>query len=286
MRLLKKDNSLAENVLQIIRHRATERPGTDKDTLHPAGTYLCRGCGAALFRATQRFQSACGWPSFDDAIDSAVIEKKDLDGKRTEIVCAHCGGHLGHVFVGEQFTQKNKRHCVNSLSMEFIPGAEPLYTEECIVAAGCFWGVQYYLDRLPGVLKTEVGYTGGTRDSPSYRDVCTGETGHLEAVRILYDPLKVDYETIAKYFFEIHDPVQRDGQGPDRGSQYLSAIFYYDDLQKKIAENVIQLLKNKGVEVATHIRPVTTFWPAEEDHQQYYDKTNHLPYCHTYTKRF
>jgi len=155
-----------------------------------------------------------------------------------------------------------------------------------IFAGGCFWGVQHFFDKAPGVLKSEVGYTGGTKANPTYKEVCAHTTGHVEAIKVTYDPQKTSYEAMAKLFFEIHDPTQTNGQGPDLGPQYLSEVFYADENQKATAEKLIGLLKQKGYKVVTRVRPAVTFWPAEEYHQEYYEKTGGTPYCHMYTKRF
>ena len=159
-------------------------------------------------------------------------------------------------------------------------------TEEAILAAGCFWGVEYYLKKLPGVLKTQVGYTGGKKLNPTYEEVCAHHTGHVEAIRVLYDPIKLNYDNLVKYFFEIHDFTQENGQGPDIGEQYLSRIFYYDDAQKAAVQDIINELKAKQYHVATKLLPVSTFWPAEKYHQDYYQKTGKQPYCHHYEKKF
>lgn len=279
--------SLTPDVLNIIRDKGTEHPFTgDYTDFEGAGTYLCRQCGLALFRSQTKFHSGCGWPSFDQEIATAVRRQVDADGRRTEIVCARCHAHLGHVFAGEGITSKNLRHCVNSASLDFVASMEVEDTEEAIVAGGCFWGVEYYFKQLPGVLKTEVGYIGGHTANPSYAAVCHGNTGHVEAMRVLYDPKKINFEHIIKYFFEIHDPSQADGQGPDLGSQYLSVIFYYDVQQQCMTQQLIQQLQQKKLAVVTRVLPVSTFWPAETYHQDYYAKTRKQPYCHHYVKRF
>lgn len=284
---MKKDASLTPAILDIVRHQATEAPGTGAyNQTEESGTYLCRACGAPLFFSNSKFHSGCGWPSFDEGMLKSVKEKPDADGYRTEIVCAHCDAHLGHVFRGEGFTEKNARHCVNSASIDFVPHKQTSETEEAIVAGGCFWGVEYLLQQLPGVLKTEVGYTGGAGMAPSYHDVCNGNTGHVEAVRIVFDPTQISYEKLLRYFFEIHDPTQADGQGPDKGAQYLSVIFYYDESQKKVALTLIHQLEQKGLHVATILKPAQVFWRAEDNHQQYYAKNREHPYCHHYVKRF
>lgn len=282
-----KDDSLPDDVLAILRQGATEPSFTcEMSAASYLGTYLCRGCGLALFRQHMQFNAGCGWPSFDDVIAGAVLERADKDGYRTEILCGRCHAHLGHVFDGEGFTEKNRRHCVNSKIIERIENKDILDTKEAIFAGGCFWGIQYYFNKLPGVLKTEVGYIGGNSLFPNYQEVCTKKTGHFEALRVLYNPATLNFNELVKYFFEIHDPTQRDGQGPDHGEQYLSAIFYFDDTQKQTAEQLIQLLKNKNYDVATQLLPVKTFWPAETMHQYYYEKTKGVPYCHKLTKRF
>jgi peptide methionine sulfoxide reductase msrA/msrB len=156
---------------------------------------------------------------------------------------------------------------------------------EAIFAAGCFWGVEHLFKTVNGVIKTEVGYTGGIT-SPTYEEVCSGETGHKEAIKILYDPSKVTYEDLVKFFFEIHDFTQTNGQGPDLGEQYLSMIFYMDDEQKRIAEKLIGELSKKGYNVATVLEKSSKFWPAEDYHQNYYSKTGKEPYCHIWRKIF
>lgn len=160
------------------------------------------------------------------------------------------------------------------------------HTENLVVAGGCFWGVEHLLRQLPGVISTEVGYCGGKTEHPTYEQVCTQSSGHLEAVNVIFDANKITLENVLKYFFEIHDPEQVNGQGPDLGPQYLSAIFYQDETQKKVAENVIEQLTQKGFNVATALKPAGPFWKAEDYHQQYYAKNHKAPYCHFYVKRF
>ena len=155
-----------------------------------------------------------------------------------------------------------------------------------IFASGCFWGTEYHMKRAKGVLSTRVGFTGGTVDRPSYREVCSGRTGHAEAVEVTFDPTVTDYETLARLFFETHDPTQVDRQGPDVGTQYRSAIFVLDESQRDVAERLIGLLTDRGLDVATEVVPAGPFWPAEDYHQDYYGKTGHTPYCHVYTPRF
>ena len=282
-----KYNELTPQEEHVILNKGTEAPFSGQYYLaKDSGEYVCKRCNAPLYKSTDKFNSGCGWPSFDDAIPGAVKETPDLDGHRVEITCANCGGHLGHVFKGEGFTDKNTRHCVNSISLNFTPQVDAAKTDTAIFAAGCFWGVEYYLQRADGVISAESGYIGGHVKNPSYKEVCTGRTGHAEAVRVIFDPAKTNYRNLAMLFFETHDPTQMDGQGPDLGSQYRSEIFYTNNEQKAIAEELIQTLKIKGLDVVTRVTPASTFYAAEEYHQDYYEGNGHTPYCHRYTKRF
>lgn len=281
-------NDLTKQESYVIDGKGTEAPFIGKYTDNTEkGTYICKKCGAALYYSSSKFKSDCGWPSFDDEIKGAVTRYPDPDGLRTEIVCTNCGAHLGHVFLGEGFTAKNTRHCVNSVSLDFVPAqVDPGRYGTAIFAGGCFWGVEYYMQKEPGVVSVTSGFTGGHVKNPSYKEVCTGRTGHAEAVKIIYDPSKTSYEKLLKLFLEIHDPTQVGGQGPDIGDQYRSGIFYLNDDQRKIAEKNIGILKSKGLKVVTEVTKASEFYDAEGYHQDYYFRNGKLPYCHAYTKRF
>jgi peptide methionine sulfoxide reductase msrA/msrB len=281
-------NDLSKEESSVIKHKATEIPFTGKyDNFFEEGTYVCKQCGAALFMSTSKFNSACGWPSFDDEIEGAILRIPDSDGIRTEIVCANCGAHLGHVFLGEGFTRKNVRDCVNSVSLDFVPAKlDPGRYGTAIFAGGCFWGVEYYLQKAPGVISVTSGYTGGHVKNPTYEEVCTGTTGHAEAVKVIYDPQKTTYDKLVRLFLDIHDPTQVGRQGPDFGNQYRSEIFYMNDEQKAVADKDIDILKSKGYKVATQLTRASEFYPAEKYHQDYYFKNGKTPYCHAFTERF
>jgi len=283
-------NKLTAEEQQVIIHKGTERPFTGKFNDHyEKGTYTCRRCNAPLYKSDSKFKSGCGWPSFDDEIKGAVERKVDADGRRTEILCKNCGGHLGHVFTGEGLTDKNTRHCVNSISLTFEPKlveTSKQKVETAVFAGGCFWGVEYYFQNLKGVTDTSVGYTGGKKENPTYKEVCYTDTGHAEALKVDFDPGVVSYEELAKLFFEIHDPTQVDRQGPDVGTQYRSAVFYTNAQQKATVEKLVGLLEKSGLKVATELIEFEKFWDAEEYHQKYYKKTNKQPYCHTRVERF
>ena len=290
-----KYNKLTPEEQRVILHKGTEMPFTGKYTENKQeGTYTCKQCGAPLYRSEDKFDSQCGWPSFDDEISGAVKRIPDADGIRTEIVCANCGGHLGHVFLGEGFTAKNTRHCVNSISMNFIPAdsktkdnvKSKTKTEKAYFAGGCFWGVEYFFEKEQGVLSTQVGYMGGHLKNPTYQQVCNGTTGHTETMEVEYDPSQTSYEKLTRLFFEIHDPTQVNRQGPDIGDQYRSEIFYVNHTQKQVAEKLIKILKEKDYKIATKVTKAETFWEAEDYHQSYYQNNGKQPYCHGYTKRF
>jgi peptide methionine sulfoxide reductase msrA/msrB len=263
----------------VIFEKGTEKPFSGKYNDHfEEGMYICKNCGIPLYTSNDKFHSHCGWPSFDDEIPNAVEKRPDPDGTRTEISCSYCGAHLGHVFKGEKYTEKNIRHCVNSVSLDFLKKDDIPTLNRIYFAAGCFWGVEHLIKELDGVERTRVGYMGGHMKLPSYKQVCMGITGHAETVEVIYNQ-NITTEKLIKYFFEIHDFTQIDRQGPDIGNQYRSVIFHTTEQQKDIAEKLKKNLE-KNYEVATKIEKAKTFWLAEDYHQRYYEKTKHSPYCH------
>ena len=256
----------------IIIDKGTEQPFSGEYNSHRlSGVYTCKQCSTPLYTADSKFDSGCGWPSFDAEIPGMVIREFDNASRQTEIICANCQGHLGHVFTGERLTAKNTRHCVNSLSLKFIKHEDVKGQYEIAVfASGCFWGTEYCLRRTAGVIATTVGYAGGTVENQSYQEVCRGATGHAESVRIIFDPNIVSYTDLVKLFFETHDPTQKDGQGPDIGSQYRSVIFYTSVPQQKIANELKNKLISMSYKVVTQIEALDKFYPEEDlKHQRY-----------------
>jgi peptide methionine sulfoxide reductase msrA/msrB len=159
-------------------------------------------------------------------------------------------------------------------------------TDRAIFASGCFWGTEYYFQKVDGVISTAPGYIGGNKENPTYKEVCTGRTGHAEAVEVIFDPSKTSYRELTKLFFETHDQGQVNRQGPDIGTQYRSGIFYLTDEQKNISEELIRELKDKNYTVATEVTQAGPFYKAEDYHHQYYTKGGGSPYCHRYIKKF
>lgn len=261
----------------IILYQHTELPHSGSYNNSKAlGIYVCKQCDSPLYLSSKKFPSHCGWPSFEEEIPGAIENRLDPDGRRVEIICSHCHGHLGHLFVGENLTKTNVRHCVNSLSMLFTAAITKEGYAVAFFAGGCFWGIEASFKSLPGVKSTAVGFMGGHVVNPTYKEVCIGNTGHLETVKIIFDTEILSYEELAKFFFNSHDPLN---QGVDQGEQYESCIFYLTEEQKEITDRLISILLRHGTPAKTRVRPASTFYLAEEEHQNYYQKHGHLPGC-------
>ena len=286
--------ALTPEQYQVLRKCGTERPFTGRyNDFWEKGVYACAACGAPLFLSQAKYEHGTGWPSFTAPVDEASLEFRDdysLLAKRIEVRCAACGGHLGHVFDdGPEPTYLH--YCVNSAALDFRPEARDQApgpataaapaAETATFAAGCFWGVEQKLGRIPGVLATVVGYTGGRTAAPTYEEVCADGTGHAEAVRVTFDPARLSYAELVRRFFELHDPTQVDRQGPDVGTQYRSAIFYHDESQREAARRVMDELEASGryrKRLATQLVPAPAFYEAEGYHQKYLEKRGGVCY--------
>jgi len=263
----------------ILKDKGTETPFTGEYNEHfEAGIFMCRACDNPLYESNTKFNSGCGWPSFDDEIEGAITHYEDLSGGqvRTEICCKKCDGHLGHIFVGEQITEKDTRHCVNSLSIRFKAYSK---MQRATFGAGCFWSVEKLFKATEGVYLASVGYMGGDTDMPTYKEVCSGTTNHAEVVDLYFSAEKVSYTTLLNLFWENHNPTTLNRQGFDNGTQYRSIIFYHNDQQlKEVEQSINEQQQNWENEIVTQIIGSSTFFRAEEYHQNYLNK-NSLGNC-------
>ncbi len=299
------------NKLTPEQYRVTQECGTEPpfqnaywDNKEP-GIYVDIVSGEPLFSSLDKFDSGSGWPSFTKPLENKnLVQKEDASHgmHRTEVRSKTADSHLGHVFPDGPGPE-GLRYCINSASMRFIPvdrlegegygqylslfkdikGKTNKNLEKAILAGGCFWGVEELIRKLPGVIQTTVGYTGGTTFNPVYEQVKTGKTGHAESIEITFDPKKISYEEILRYFFRLHDPTTLNQQGNDRGTQYRSAIFYQSEEQKKVAEKIKAEVDTSGKwksKVVTEIVKASTFYPAEDYHQDYLQKHPNGYTCH------
>jgi peptide methionine sulfoxide reductase msrA/msrB len=300
---------LTRDEYRVLRQAHTEKPFSGKyNDLNEEGFYVCAACGNPLFPSTAKYDHGTGWPSFTAALDEAHLEARvdrSFGMTRTEVLCGACGSHLGHVF-DDGPAPTGKHYCINSTAMHFRPVAglheksnrapesaagefnsvgpsasreqadrSKIAAETATFAAGCFWGVEDKFRNVRGVLRTRVGYTGGGVDEPTYKMVCADETGHAEAVEVVFDTAVLSYEQLLEFFFLFHDPTQVDRQGPDVGRQYRSAIFTNGEKQRAAALKMIAALDRSGRynrPIATQVVAASPFFEAEPYHQQYKEK--------------
>ena len=268
-------SDLTQEEKQILKNKGTEAPFSGEyNDFFEAGIFICRACKTPLYESNTKFNSGCGWPSFDDEIENAIVRYEDLSGgrARTEICCAKCDGHLGHVFTGEQITEKNTRHCVNSLSLQFKAYNN---LEKATFGAGCFWQVEKIFKATTGVYLSSVGYMGGNTENPTYEEVCKGQTNHAEVVHIHFNPDIISYAEVLEIFWNNHNPTTKNRQGLDAGTQYRSVVFFHSEEQMKIVESSLkQQSKNWKNPIVTQIISAEKFYRAEEYHQNYLNKNN------------
>jgi peptide methionine sulfoxide reductase msrA/msrB len=308
--------ALTEEQYRVTQQCGTEPPFRNAYWDHHApGLYVDVVSGEPLFASGDKFDSGSGWPSFTRPVASNVATRRDTSHGMVRVEVRSRGGdsHLGHLFDDGPAEAGGKRYCINSAALRFIPAARleaegyaefaPLFTsapaappaqgaapgatperEVAVLAGGCFWGMQELLRGIPGVLETEVGYTGGWLANPGYHDTHDSASGHAEAVRVVFDPRRLSYqELLERWFFRMHDPTTPDRQGNDRGTQYRSAIFCDGERQRADAEAVKARVQASGRwkgPIVTSLEPAATWYPAEPEHQDYLQRNPGGYSCH------
>lgn len=318
----KPSNEELKSKLTEIQYKVTQEDGTERPFENEyynnkrKGIYVDVVTGEALFSSEEKYDSGSGWPSFYKPLnEDNIVTKVDRSlpfQERTEVRSKGGNSHLGHVFEDGP-NPTGLRFCINSAALRFIP-VEDLEKEgygeylkhfqkqqnqkqddvktnptraKAMFAGGCFWGVEALFSKLEGVIDAVSGYSGGNTQNPTYEQVSRGTTGHAEVVEITYDSSIVSYKTLLEYFFRMHDPTTPNRQGVDVGTQYRSAIYYYNEEQMQQAKEFIEKLEQKKVfknDIVTELKPATKFYPAEDYHQDYYDKKyegEQGPICHT-----
>ncbi|NBO39314.1 bifunctional methionine sulfoxide reductase B/A protein [bacterium] len=293
--------TLTPEQYSCTQENGTEKPFANKYWNNKEdGIYVDVVSGEPLFSSLAKFDSGSGWPSFTEPLNKAAVrtlKDSSLGMQRIEVRSNRADSHLGHVFPDGP-GPGGLRYCINSASLRFVPllalkqeglgiylfsFAEKLKLQTATLAGGCFWGLEKLLGELPGVVETRVGYSGGKNMMVGYGDVKTGQTGHAESVQVLFDPARLSFEKLLLAFFSIHDPTTMNRQGNDIGSQYRSAIFFQNEDQKQIAENVIIRVdrsKKWKSKVVTRVEPFTGFALGEDYHQKYLTRTPNGYTCH------
>ena len=273
--------ALTPEQFEVTQRSGTEAPfcGGLLDQKN-SGVYGCIVCGLPLFSDAGKFDSGTGWPSFHSAVDDAHVRRiRDASHgmERTEIRCARCDAHLGHVFPDGP-PPTGERHCLNSASLRFVPsrgGSDPTATptgfRRAYFAGGSFWSGEHSFTHAAGVLDVVHGYQGGMSEEPTHDAVCAGGTGHAEAMEVIYDPSRITFRALLEYFFEHHDASRKSGKGSDVGAQYRSAVFYLNEDERLESLSKIAELEDGGAyggrAIVTQVQPAQSFWRAEDEFQ-------------------
>ncbi len=270
---------LSPEQFQITRLKGTERANSSEMcSLFQPGIYQCVCCKSELFDAQEKFDSGSGWPSFTQPIKvNSVAYKKDVSYgmTRVEALCNSCDSHLGHVFPDGP-EPSGLRYCMNALSLE----KKENILETATFGGGCFWCTEAIFENLKGVQKVLSGYSGGELSNPTYREVCSGRTGHAEVIQISFDPSQISFEDLAIVHLSTHNPSLLNQQGADKGTQYRSIILYHNDVQlEKSKEVIFEFSKHLDKPIVTELKKFEVFYEAEAAHQNYFSSDPEKPYC-------
>jgi peptide methionine sulfoxide reductase msrA/msrB len=264
---------------QVTRLKGTERAySSEMCSLFEPGLYTCVCCGTLLFDGREKFESGTGWPSFTQPIkENAVAYKNDRSYgmRRVEALCNTCQAHLGHVFPDGP-GPGGLRYCMNAVSLKKMKTD----LEKAVFGGGCFWCTEVIFDELKGVELVESGYSGGAIANPTYREVCSGLTGHAEVVQVTYNPAVISYLDLLSIHLSTHNPTTLNQQGADVGTQYRSIILVLTEQEREIAKEVIEQLQPAFDQpIVTEIKNLEAFYPAEPEHQDYYVNNPEQGYC-------
>lgn len=270
---------LSPEVYQVTRLKGTERAySSEMCSLFEPGLYACACCGTLLFDGREKFESGTGWPSFTQPIKENAVAyvRDDSSGmRRIEALCNTCKAHLGHVFPDGP-APSGLRYCMNALSLEKIKTT----FEKAVFGGGCFWCTEAIFDELKGVAVVESGYSGGAIANPTYREVCSGRTGHAEVIQVTFDPAEISYEDLLRIHLSTHNPTTPNRQGADVGTQYRSIILVSNDQQRASAEKILSELQAFYKQpIVTEIKPLEAFYIAEPEHQKFYINNPEQGYC-------
>ncbi|WP_366183291.1 peptide-methionine (S)-S-oxide reductase MsrA [Flavobacterium ovatum] len=259
----------------ITRQKGNERAfSSESYNLISAEKYACICCQTLLFNSNEKFKSTTGWPSFTQPLNkNAVAFHKD--GSAIEVVCNSCEAHLGYVFPDGP-PPSGLRFCINAIALKKIDSEE----RKCTFGGGCFWCTEALFQQLKGIIKIESGYSGGRISNPTYREVCSGTTGHAEVIEISYLPNEISFSDLVRIHLTSHNPTRPQLEEKEWGTQYRSILFYRNQIEKDAVNDMIKEIQIAyDNPIVTEVVPFEYFYKAEERHQNYYNRNPNGGYC-------